>query len=193
MENQTVIGYEDDHFLLAQPWETECEYSPPTLTFETWDEFGKAVHANFFVFKKISAKDEPRIIQDSLRYAVDLFRKPDQFNYEKYRIGTGAYDNWIKAIEQGHGGSHGNWWNGQVWSECRAMAAEYFTEKADRFKGKNSASCRELSTQYKDISGLLSQISNKELDNAKKIKLLKETKAKEDDAIQLIEGIQREL
>ncbi len=187
MENQTILGYDDNKLLLAQPWNVECKVTPPTLTFGTWKEFGDEIHATFLVFKKVQQKDETTIIKESLNYAVDLFKNPQQYTFEKYSIGAGAYDNWIKAVEQGHGGSHGNWWNGMVWSECRKFAAEYFAEIAEKYEGETSKLAQELSDQYKDIADLLKQISDKELDVKVKNSLLNQAKVKDEEAVQKIE------
>ncbi len=186
MENQTIIGYDDKGLLLVRPWCIECDVTPPMLTFETWDEFGKEIHATFLAFKKVPKKDDAVIIKESLHYAVDLFKNPNQYSLEKYRIGSGAYDNWIKALEQGKAHAHGNWWNATVWSECRKMAAEYFAEIADKYKDEISSLTKELSAQYMDIADLFKQISDKEMAAEKKIPLLKQAKAKDEEAVQKI-------
>ena len=187
MENQTILGYENDQFLLAQPWNVECEYTPPTLTFKTWEEFGNEIHASFLAFKKVEPKDEAVIIRESLRYALDLFKNPENYSFEKYTIGAEAYDIWIKALEQGNAHAHGNWWNGMVWSECRNMASLYFAEIAEKYKDEVSKLAQDVSAQYKDISKLLEQISDKEMESAQKIPLLKQAKEKEETAVKKIE------
>jgi hypothetical protein len=187
MENQIIIGYDDKQCLLAMPWGPECEVTPPTLKFGTWDEFGDEIHASFLVFRKVPRKDDGVIIKESLNYAIDLFRHPEQYNFEKYRIGAGAYDNWIKAVEQKKANAHGNWWNATVWSECRRMASEYFAEIADKHKDETSNLAKELSTQYKDIADLLIQISDKEMIVEKRIPLLEQAKAKDGEAVRQIE------
>ena len=189
MENQTIIGYDDNQFLLAQPWNPECEFTPANLTFGSWKEFGSAIHATFFAFKKVPTKEKTTIIKQSLSYAVDLFKNPDQYNFEKYRIGSGAYDNWIKALEEGKADDHGNWWNAMVWAECRKMAGEYFAEIADTHKGKTSELARELSTQYSGVAGRLFKIGNKETKAQEKIQLLKDTKEKDETAVRKIEEL----
>lgn len=186
MENQSILGYDDNHFILAQPWDIECEVTPPTLTFETWKEFGDEIHATFLVFKKVPQKDEATIIKESLHYAVDVFKNPDQYNLEKYRIGSGAYDNWIEALKQGKAHAHGNWWNATVWSECRKMAGEYFAEIADKYKDEISSLTKELSAQYMDIADLFKKISDKKMAAEKKIQLLRQAKFKDEEAVKKI-------
>ena len=189
MDNQVIRGYDDEKFLLVQPWDVECDVTPPTLTFKAWTEFGKEIHANFMVFKKIAGRDESIVFKESIEYAIDLFRNPQNYRFDKYEIGLGAYDNWIKGVEQGRGSLHGNWWNGMVWSECRHFAAEYFSEIAKNHSGDHSGPAQELSVIYSDISDMLKLVSNKEMDDKEKIKILQELKNKEGNALLKLESI----
>lgn len=189
MDNQIITGYESDHFLLTQPWSCVTDITPPTLTFGTWAEFGKEIHANFFAFKKIAAATENKVIRDSLEYAVDLFDNPGKYSMPKYGIGALAYDNWVKGVEQGHGKEHGNWWNGTVWSECRSQAADYFAEIAGKVPAAAAASARDLSTAYREIAGGLERISDKEMDQAEKIGIIKALKKTEINAVNSIKGM----
>jgi hypothetical protein len=192
MDNQIIYGYDDKGFLLTQPWCPECDVTPATLTFGTWDEYGGEIHAIYLVYQKIHVADDETIIRDSLHYALDLFKNPTKYAFEKYTIGAEAYNVWIRAHEQGKAHAHGNWWNASVWSECRAMAAEYFKEISEKYDGRVSAIAQELNSLYKDISGLLHQVSDKERSGPEKIPLLKQTKEKELAAIKKIEQFLQE-
>ncbi|MBN2621358.1 hypothetical protein JXB22_09755 [candidate division WOR-3 bacterium] len=192
MDNQIIYGYDDRGFLLTQPWGSECDVTPATLTFGTWDEYGDEIHAIYLVYQMIQPADDETIIRDSLRYARDLAKNPKKYAFEKYTIGVEAYDVWIRAHEQGTAHAHGNWWNATVWSECRAMAAEYFTEIGEKYNGGVSAIGQELSVLYKDIAGLLYQVSDQEKPGAEKIPLLRQTKEKELGAVQKIEQFLQE-
>jgi hypothetical protein len=187
MDNQLINGYDDKGFFLTQPWDPKCDVTPPKLTFGTWAEFGDEIHACFMVFKKVLEKDNVTIIRESLQYAVDLFKNPSQYSFEKYKIGSGAYDNWIKALEGGTAHEHGNWWNAMVWSECRKMASGYFDEIAEKYDNKISALAKELSAQYRELAELLKRISDKEMKVAEKIPLVKQAMMKDETAVQKIE------
>lgn len=193
MDNQIIYGYDEERLLLTQPWGDCCEFTPATLTFETWKEFGDEIHANFFSFQKVPPADDTEIITRSLQYALDLFKNPEKYTFEKYTIGAGAYDIWIKALEQGTAHAHGNWWNATVWSECRNMAAEYFVEIATKYEGVISEKARELSAQYKEIAKFLNKASDKEKEVKEKIPFLKKAKDKEDAAIKTIEDVLQEM
>ena len=187
MEHQMIPGYDDQKLFTAQPWPKCTDFPPATLTFGSWAELGKEVHINFFAFKKLAKKDDATIARDSLRHAIELFRNPEKYSQEHYGIGLRAYDNWAKAVEAGHGSSHGNWWNAQVWSECRAMAADYFAEGASKSKGDIAARSRELSQDYKEIADLLKRIGNKEMPAGEKVGIIHDLRAREEKAVRKIE------
>ncbi len=182
MDNQLIYGYDDSRLLATQPWTTCVDTTPPRLTFGTWAEFGKEIHATFWAFKKAPAADESKIIRDSLRYAVDLFENPRSHSPEQYATGPAAYDNWVKAVETGQGASHGSWWNAMVWSECRAMAGAWFEEIANKHSNVSSQA-RRLGSAYTDIAARLEKVSNKEMDSGEKIRIVREAKALEQEAI----------
>lgn len=186
MDNQIIYGYDEKGLLLIQPWGPECDVTPPTLTFGTWDEYKGEIHASYFFYRKVPPADEATIIRDSLHYALDLFRNPSRYTFDKYKIGGEAYDNWINSHEQGTAHEHGNWWNATVWGECRTMASEYFTEIAGKYPGETFTIAQGLSRQYKEIAELLKQISDKEKPGSEKIPLLKQAKEKELEAIHQI-------
>ncbi|HEX7320234.1 MAG TPA: hypothetical protein VF399_07755 [bacterium] len=189
MDNQIIYGYENDKLLLVQPWGSEVDITPPALTFGTWQEFGKEIHANFYAFKKIDKKDDTIIIKESLIYGVDLFENPSKYSWEKYRIGLAAYDNWAQGVENGHGTEHGNWWNGMVWSECRNMASAYLAEIAGTLTGKPSKAATHLSSMYKDIASNLAKISDKKMAAPDKLQIIKELKVQEEKAVKGIKEL----
>ena len=187
LENQLISGYNDRQFTVQQPW-AKVDFPPKTLTFQTWEELGKEFHISFFSFAQTEATDERTIIRDSLSYAVDLARNPARYRSEHYYIGLEAYDTWVKAVEAGHGPSHGNWWNGTVWWECREMASKYFSEIASKLQGEISERAMNLSKQYGNVTAFLDKARNKELADEKKIKVILEAKKAEEACINEIEG-----
>ena len=182
MDNQLIYGYDDSRLLATQPWTTCVDTTPAALTFGTWAEFGKEVHATFWAFHKAPPADESKVIRDSLRYALDLHRNTKDHSPEKYATGSAAYDNWLKAVEAGHGASHGSWWNAMVWSECRAMAGAWFEEIANKHS-RVSPQARELGSTYKEIAAKLEKVGDKEMDPGEKVRIVREAKALEQEAI----------
>ncbi|MCX6841752.1 MAG: hypothetical protein NTX53_05675 [candidate division WOR-3 bacterium] len=186
MDNQLIHGYDEAGFLLCQPWDSCCATTPERLSYGSWPELGDEQHVTFFSFRK-QQPDEARVIPDSLRYAVGLFRNPKQYSRKDYGIGPDAYDNWARAARE-HGASHGNWWNGMVWSECRKMAAAWFAEIAGQ-RSDIAGPAGELSAAYAEIGGLLERIASKELDATEKVRIVGELKLREEDAVGRIERL----
>lgn len=191
MENQLISGYDDSHFIIQKPWpKVDLPITPETLTFQTWNELGEEIHIDFFTFNKVEKVDDETIIKESLEYAVDLTRNPDKYRLQKqYYIGLEAYNTWIKAVKDGHGASHGNWWNATVWAECREMASRYFLEIKEKLPRKVSEKAAELSSPYKRIAKLLIKASDKKLADKEKIKTLQEAQKAEESCINKIEEL----
>ena len=47
LENQLIAGYDDDGFLVLQPWAPKVDFPPARLTFGSWKELGDVFHVNF--------------------------------------------------------------------------------------------------------------------------------------------------
>jgi len=187
LENQIIDGYDGTGVFSAQPWAPKNKFPPERLTFGSWEEFGKQFHVNFYTIEKVEPADRPAAILASLDYAVDMWRKPSEHSTKAYGVGPKAYDNWITIVPTA-GSEHGNWWNATVWSECRSMAAGYFSAIGD--DNKNVADlCVQLRSEYVKIAENLSKASNKTMDSDEKVALLKETKQLEANAIEKVEKL----
>ena len=189
MENQLISGYDDTHFIVEQPWPKDLSITPRTLTFQTWKELGRRVHINFFTFAKTRRANDKTIIKESLSFAVDTTRNPDGYEErrEHFHIGLGAYDVWIKAVKDGYGTRHGNWWNATVYSECREMASRYFSKIAQKHPGKISRKAEELSIQYNRLAKLLGKARDHKLGDWKKVKTLQDAQKTEEFCLHEIE------
>ena len=187
MDHQIIEGYDRTSFFTARPWPWNTEYPPEKLTFGSWDEFGPEFHASFFTVERIESAARQAAILTSLDYAVDLWRNPTQHTTEAFGVGPKAYDNWIAAASAA-GSGHGNWWNATVWSECRRMAADYFSAIADDNQSLADL-CAQLKSQYLKISENLGHASDKGMDSSEKIDLLKQTKELEAAAIFNVEKL----
>jgi hypothetical protein len=181
LENQLIAGYDESAFLLCRPWDCSPEVTPSRLSFGSWQEFGDEVHANFFAFRRAQPRAAATVVRESLRYAVNLFLEPGRHAEEGYGIGPDAYDNWAAAAEA-HGASHGNWWNGTVWAECRKMASAYFTEIAAKLPDV-AGPAKELAAAYQLIAAQLEKIAARELDTAGKKRIALDLRQRELDAI----------
>lgn len=186
MENQLITGRDETGFLTAQPW--ECNDFPPShLTFGTWQELGEGIHIDFHVLHHTEPASPRAALLDALRYAVDIWRNPKAHTSEHYGMGPDGYANWSAAVSAGLGGSHGNWWNGTVWAECRAFAAAWFREVAPLLPAEEDASF--LSEGYAALAELLGQCADKELPGERKLALLAEAREREAACVARIEQV----
>jgi len=177
MDNQLITGGDETGFLATRPW-GDMPVTPGHLTYGTWEEFGEEIHVNFYRFERTEPVDDRTAARASLEYAVDLYEDPTRHSDEPYGIGPDAYVNWIGAVRDGHGGSHGAWWNATVWSECRRMAAAYFSELAERFPEIGDPA-RDLAERCAALAGDIQRAADREMPAEEKVALLTEAAARE--------------
>ena len=187
MDNQLIVGYDGTGLDLVQPW-SDMPITPKHLTYDTWAEFGEAVHACFFAFERGAAVEPRVVVEDSLSFATDLYAHPEDHTDAPYGIGADAYPNWIAAVEAGHGDTHGAWWNATVFGECRDMASAYLAEIAERFP-ETAAPARDLATRYAEIAANLKRAGDKAMDPSEKVEILEATAAQERDAVASIPAV----
>ncbi|MHB1458225.1 MAG: hypothetical protein ACYC0V_15050, partial [Armatimonadota bacterium] len=181
MENQLITGYDDTGLITTQPW-PGMDFPPKHLTFGSWAEIIDDCHINFFTFNKVEPADMGKMGIDCIKYAVDLYRNPENHTSDDYGVGPRAYSNWIAAVKGGHGSSHGNWWNAMVWAECRGMASQYFDGFAVGVP-EFATPLKELSADYAFIADVLGKVSDKEMVIEPKIDLLEKAASREAECI----------
>ena len=185
MEHQLVSGYDEKGLIMLQPWNGRADSELRAITFGSWEEcLGREGWAAITVIAKSDdVQPVKEVAKDALRYAKELYANSDAYQVDGYQIGYGAYDWWIDAVKRGLGESHGNWWNGTVWSECRDLAARFFNELPEHLENSATLSvCEDLSGLYKDIATNLNAAKEKSLDKIQKVKLLEEALALEHKA-----------
>lgn len=162
MDHQTVYGFDQDGFLLTQPWDQTVDTTPPRLNYGSWKGFDSGVPLTAFaVSKKSEIRDYPHeILKPAVELAIEIWEtSPPNSHSELYRIGAAAYSNWIKAIDDGHGGEHGAWWNAVVWGECKAMAASYFSELAGTMPQATDL-IHDIATNYRETADSMLRASD---------------------------------
>ena len=187
LENQLITGYNSRKFYTAQPWAPDNDFPPATLSYGSWKELGKTFHVNFYTYEKVEPAKRTKGIVDSLDYAIELNRSPANYSEDDYGIGPDAYSYWMDSAAE-HGASHGNWWNATVWAECRKMAAAYFEEIGQDYASVAGA-CAGLTSMYTEISETMEQLSDKKMDPARKVLLLRQVRRKESDAIKAVTSL----
>jgi AraC-like DNA-binding protein len=129
LEHQLIAGYDAKGLICLQPWKGQSKVELPSLTFGTWKEaFEREGWVMFTLLEKDDLRaDEPTLLRSALSTALRMRSSPEEFQIPGYRVGDGAWENWLAGIDKGLGTSHGHWWSGMVWGECRRLAAEFFT------------------------------------------------------------------
>lgn len=192
LEHQLVNGFDEEGFSFLKPWQDECEVQLQRLTFGTWEE---ALEKEGWVMFDLLERGELKTnvlsnTREALSYALDLFRNPEAHQCEGYRVGFGAYENWITHTKKAGGDSHGNWWNGMVWKECRDMASAFFLELEELLDipgGKEL--CRSLGENYRSQAARFDRIKERALDDGERIRLLEENRSAEEEAVSAMEKL----
>jgi hypothetical protein len=181
-EHQLITGYDDGGFLTAQPWPWNPNFPPLHLSYGTWAELGDEFYVRFYTLRRVATADEATIIRDSLAYALDLQQNPQRHTSEPYGAGSIGYARWIQAMQEGHGATHGAWWNAIVWAECRREASRYFSEIAARHEKSTKGIADQLAWHYGRIADLLQAVSEKSMETGHKARLLEEAARTEAEA-----------
>ncbi len=176
MEYQLLLGYDETGFITAQPWAPCVDFPPKHLTFDTWAELGADIHLAFAVLRPVPAQPLAESVAASLNYAARIWSDPPATGH--YGFGPNAYDFWLQAVRDGHGASHGNWWNGTVYAECRQNAAAYLRELATLYPTA-APLATELAEGYDQVHGWLVQAADKDLAVEPKIEVLTLAAARE--------------
>jgi len=192
MESQLITGFDRTGFLTTQPWAPHVDFPQKHITFGTWEELGEEIHMNVFTFTKTEAAEPKQAVVDAATYAVDLHENSCSHTSPSYGIGPSAYGNWIDAVKNGAGESHGNWWNGTVWAECREMAGAFFWEIAETIPEAASPAQR-LSDAYSAIGKDLERASSKEMPAEEKVPLLEHAMQRETACIDDLRDLVRRL
>jgi hypothetical protein len=163
LEHQLIGGYDAKGFLLLQPFHAPGVVKS-TLSFGVENQ---ALEKEGWVAFTLLEKDDLRVSQDRLLYsaletALSMRSSPEKFQWPNYRIGDGAWETWFAGIEKGLGSSHGHWWSGTVWMECRAMAANFFEEIEPAVKTRTAVKLsKQIAILYRECSERLDIARNK--------------------------------
>ena len=187
LDHQLILGYEHGRFVLGQPW-GDVETTPPTLSSETWVEFGDEIHALFYSITRCDPIDERIAAIDAVRFAIDLYERPREYVEPDYGIGPEAYDYWIDAVLAGSGSGHGAWWNAMVWAECKAEAASYLRRLAS-IEPTIADTARDIAEKYNRVAGHLRAAADRELDSELKVAALRRARDDEQAAVEQLADV----
>lgn len=182
MEWQLIEGTDETGLVTSQPW--DCKDFPPShLTFQSWDEMGEDVHASFFLMERVDPDLRDDHLRDLLRYILELHEEPSAFNpMNGYAIGSEAWLQWRRALPV-NVDTHGCWWNGTVWSECRHMANLWLKELGDC---RQEPTATQAARHYEMVSENLKTVADKTAPLGAKLAALAMAEEEENLAIEQI-------
>ena len=191
LEHQLISGFDDGGLTLLLPWEGHAPTEVARVAFGTWDPcLANEGWAHLTVMAPGSALALRETLRRALEHALELTRHPSAVEAEGYRVGPRAYEAWMDGVRRGMGSSHGHWWNGMVWSECRQQAAAFFRELAGQLPGPDAETARgELERLYGTAATALTAASEKELDVAEQLRLLAQARDAEAAAVPALEAL----
>ncbi len=190
LEFQLFSGYDEEGFHFLQPWESDCPVTISNLSYNTWTEcLDREGFAVFSTLTKVSLKkDVIEMVKDALTYALEFYREPEKHRAgghlnKSYKMGFGAYENWIQGVKDGFGDKHCNLVNGNMYADCRRMGSLFFDELQEILDTKRAKDVSsELSDLYQRMSDNFDHIKELELDPKRKIELLEENLEMEHEA-----------
>ncbi len=170
LEHQLISGYDAGGFIFLRPWNGCASSELPSLSFGTWNEALSREGWVSFTLLDVEDRllsDRRSLLRDTLDILIGITDRPAEFRLEGYEVGQGAWAAWVSGVNRGLdrtlGGTHGHWWNGSVWTECRQMASSFFTDRAGDVSSSASARlCSELASLYVEEAGLLASAKEKD-------------------------------
>lgn len=192
LEYQLVVGYDQKGFLFLQPWNCSAPSELASLGFDGWKEcLDKEGWAGFVLFEKEElVADRGSLLRSALATALRMRKAPEEFQMEGYRAGDGAWEQWIECVQGGLGTSHGNWWNGEVWKECRGQAAAFFGEIGPGLRDAKAVKLSEgLVGVYRECERQLDIVKEKEAPMATQLEALAKGRELDRKAAESIEEL----
>ena len=181
-EFQLITGYDDTGFFTIGPFP---DHLPRRLSFGTWQEWDD-VYAYFYIHHKGEPASRADLVRESLSFAIEMFRSPENYALDSYAVGPDAYDQWLEALD-GHGTSFGNEWNARVFAECRQHAAAYLREVAEWFPASRALSAS-LAGTYSAVAKNLTEVADPSVSLSEKRDILARTRTLE---VAAVDGLER--
>ena len=163
LEHQLVSHSDERGLDLSLPWGPDSAACLNRVDYEDLRRQELQVFGFYRIDSCDSAEKRIRVLQ-GLESALRMYREPSNFEMDGYRFGLGGLESWADALSSNEFDLHGNWWNAQVWSECRHVASEYFSN----WEFIECEETNQLAQKYSVVANLLSKAGEKELDNESK-------------------------
>ena len=91
---------------------------------------------------------DSKIVKDALTMALKHAENPKEWIEPQCHSGPAGFDLWAEALEAGRAQRDGQWYNTEVWHECREMAVEFLNEAKQRLPGRCDAAFDEAAGHY---------------------------------------------
>lgn len=161
LDHQIVKSYDGETFQLAEPWGS-MEATRASLSSDSWKGLdGPPVC--LYSLQKCERRDSQDCLRQGLDFAIDLNEHSSRFEWDGYRIGSGAFENWIHALDVDNFETHGHWWNATVWAENREMASDFFANAAN-----GDSNVAKLAERFREVATQLAAAVNVDSIEAKK-------------------------
>jgi hypothetical protein len=154
-EFYVVYGYDEVGYYYAGPGCVDGEGPKP---WQTLGETEIGVVQLYAMALRPPASDA-RTVVEALSFALKHASHPNEWVFERYRTGPGAYDNWVHALENGHASDHGMRYNAAVWLECRRKAVGFLKEAKRRLAGRADQRFDEALAQYAQVADRLAEVA----------------------------------
>lgn len=184
LEHQLVSDSDAKGIELSLPWGPDSEACLKRVEFDAMTKKDSPIFG-FYRFDRCDSSEKLVRVSRGLDCALRMYGESADFQADGYRFGLSGFEVWADALRSNEFNSHGNWWNAQVWSECRHVAAEYFNNW-ELFECSETSS---LAQKFSEVSSLLREAGDHELDNAKKRSLVLQAGDIESRAFDLLKDL----
>lgn len=174
LEHQLVARMNQEEFELAMPWGPDADACIHRVAIADLPKDEPPIFGFYRIDKGDLASKRQRVLQ-GLECALEMHTNSAEFQSEGYRFGLSAYEVWSDALQANEFNGHGHWWNSQVWSECRSVASQYFSN----WEFGDCKETRSLAKSFSEVSDFLSKAAPHELGNMEKAALVQEAAAVE--------------
>ncbi len=125
-----------------------------------WRELGQT-NGNFDLHILRPCKPSPphKTIKDALSFAVEFAAEPNRWIGPEYKAGPAAYDQWIKALDEGTADPFGSAFTPLVWAECRSHAAPFLIQAKAYLPAELHPLCDEAIRHYRVAAENLQKVS----------------------------------
>jgi len=154
-----VYGYDDNGYLFKGPQTNDPTTSDAKP--KPWQKLGEAETGVLYIssVKPTQSKKDSVLVKEALTFVIEHDQNPKKWTFPRYKTGLGAYDNWIKAIENKTANGFGVAYNAEVWHECRHLGVEFLKEARARLDSKLTPLLAEAQGHYEVVRDKLKEVT----------------------------------